>query len=766
MLRAALAAALALVGAGLAAGDSARIAYLFSRGDASDWTGERTGATRSTVSGVDDYPLDTIELPFAFPFYGQRFQNVSLGANGLVQVYDEVLGNTGNFQPAAGTDMRGTILGFFTDLNPNASAAAGGSVSYTQSPEHLTVYFDRIAFFGCAAESVSFALRLWWNGRIACNFTALPSPATAAPDAAADRCALVRRWATSGVIPPRPDPSVGALASLPNDQSRAFSSGGGGSRTYALWAEDTEGVYVERYVAPPTPLPSALPSAPDNWGVAALSAALGRWELCPVSEQVCVDGLNGTALRLTFAELACDPRRLGLHCAFFAAEEASRPFGAAAFLRTPLLPLGGPKAPSDPFFGVQAACAVPAGAMAAGADHGVDLQYVDGANATSPPFRSEDDQWRSFLRPLWDLAPAGGGAAAFSPLGVALRADAGGGAALIPPQAPCDSCGVPGGDGSSCGGACGSPYSVVDCRGSCDHAFVEDALGSCCEAPCVGQCSRNGSEEQCCMPDGCDGRCGSFGGDAACAALAAGEDELVLGLPGQSLIGEAGVRFNSSGARGSGAALNISAGVRVWVEVRELVAEDGGLGMDAAKRVALSRRGGGRLAPREEVEGPAVVDVAAQVLWGNVSEEAQLEELPTEGFLWLRVWQVGEEGVRYDTLFRDLFPRLSLLVPPHVCEGGLTLLGACAWAPGCSACLLVDDVLESIAPIEQSAVRRLSGGEGRRLTLGDFPKVLVPQPEKQSVTGAVCIAALTPEDCDAVIVDFERGVGERSIVVP
>ena len=79
------------------------------------------------------------------------------------------------------------------------------------------------------------------------------------------------------------------------------------------------------------------------------------------------------------------------------------------------------------------------------------------------------------------------------------------------------------------------------------------------------------------------------------------------------------------------------------------------------------------------------------------------------------------------------------------------------------ACLLVEDVLQSIAPIEQSAVRRLSAEHGsenerRTLTLGDFPKVLIPEPKEQSIIGAVCISEFTPASCDAAMLDYEVGL--------
>ena len=121
-----------------------------------------------SVSKTDDNPLQSIELPFTFPFMGMNTKIAYVNPNGGVQL------NT-KYVPACGstflgtactfnTTYYGTIAGYLCDLNPGAYTYSKIVKSYYLN--HLTISFKKIHFFGSSYYNNTFHISLGHDGYI------------------------------------------------------------------------------------------------------------------------------------------------------------------------------------------------------------------------------------------------------------------------------------------------------------------------------------------------------------------------------------------------------------------------------------------------------------------------------------------------------------------------------------------------------------------------------------------------------------------------
>ncbi len=108
-------------------------------GPAYEWNDiSATGTLLAVISQSDD-DFEAVDLPFAFPFFGQDFSRIYVASNGFVTVGAGAA--WGWHGPLPGFNMPpGEIAAFHTDLNP----AAGGHIYYLNGSDRTVIQFDQV----------------------------------------------------------------------------------------------------------------------------------------------------------------------------------------------------------------------------------------------------------------------------------------------------------------------------------------------------------------------------------------------------------------------------------------------------------------------------------------------------------------------------------------------------------------------------------------------------------------------------------------------
>jgi len=712
----------------------------------------------SIPAGADDWEdgMEPVDLPFQFPFFGDRFETLFIGANGHIQFTDRQTNSPFSFGPSV--DVTGNILPFYTDLIPR-NATSNSSISYTVNDDSVDIFFTEVPLWNCFEFQVSFTVRLAWTGRIQLYYRDLPPPATSdevlgrPPE---DQCRLSREATVVGIVPPVPDARLLVSHLLTPDQlaSPEPPDGNGTITTvyYAAWTARQEAVYIERLVdfLNETNLHTSRDRV--NAGAGVLNGTDPYWDLCPVSNSVCINDVSAAPLSVggdalvdpvsgnltfTFGELGCDPADLELKCQFYTAA-TDETFTADLVQRSAIVV---DVNDTTALFNRQIGCAFP-----------TDLRFNVLYNV-SLVYTYVQGMGFSEVRTL-------PGSPEF-----AISIDATG-ENSEPSPAACDACGVADSTANACFGACGPVYSKTDCDGGCTFEFVEDSEGVCCELTCIGACA-NGAA--CCLPLGCDGVCGTFALDDTCFELSAEDD--VVGVDVEDLDffqSEDPIPFQVStdGLEGRTAVVTLDSAISVELD-RPVFSPDVSFQRPSAPQVSISynvsRADGFEIVTNAPVNitGPAVVNLLAELRWPNATTEADLTVLVTSGTIDLAVAQAGG----YPALQKEISVSLLMYLREAVCDL-FESTSSCGWAPGCILCGLVTGGRKRTPPLSRS--RRLSSAEGssveagaasgsRKLSLGVFPVAIVADPEDEVLSAGICLSGLGAERCDDVLLAYEAG---------
>lgn len=128
-----------------------------------DWVNAKSA---TTVYGDDT--TGRLELPFSFPFYGERYDSVYIGTNGYLTLVDEMLGFSDFFNvgiPSA-NPPNAAIYALWQDMWVIADDARVDYGTTRRTGRHgLVIEYANVALLG-ESEGGSFEVKLWDNGAI------------------------------------------------------------------------------------------------------------------------------------------------------------------------------------------------------------------------------------------------------------------------------------------------------------------------------------------------------------------------------------------------------------------------------------------------------------------------------------------------------------------------------------------------------------------------------------------------------------------------
>ncbi len=136
-----------------------------------------TAATPLTLTGDD--AVATVQLPFAFPFYGGAYRSAWVDTNGLLSFTDPGGSHpyTGGGQLPAPADPNALVAPFWDDLVVDASASVRTSSTGTGSGQRFVVEWRNVHRKGNTAERLSFGVVLAPDGTVTTNYDQLDTPA-------------------------------------------------------------------------------------------------------------------------------------------------------------------------------------------------------------------------------------------------------------------------------------------------------------------------------------------------------------------------------------------------------------------------------------------------------------------------------------------------------------------------------------------------------------------------------------------------------------
>jgi len=129
--------------------------------------------TLSTVSSVDDSPLDAVELEFRFPFAGRMTDWVWLNSNGAAQFspsspchsyFAHYTSSDTSGWCSPNTSYVNMAAPFLADLNPGGSPNA--TVLYAQSADLLVVSWNAVPLWDAQDSALAFSVTLYPSGRV------------------------------------------------------------------------------------------------------------------------------------------------------------------------------------------------------------------------------------------------------------------------------------------------------------------------------------------------------------------------------------------------------------------------------------------------------------------------------------------------------------------------------------------------------------------------------------------------------------------------
>ncbi|HEX8385513.1 MAG TPA: hypothetical protein VF576_04975, partial [Rubricoccaceae bacterium] len=119
------------------------------------WTDVRATGTRHPLSGSGD---GWVDLPFAFPFYGQTYTRVKVYADGLISFLPTYQGSTYNNRPIPYWDNPDLfVAGFWDDLDPSR---AGGVYTGTDARGRFVVQYHEVGLAGAAAPNARYTFQI------------------------------------------------------------------------------------------------------------------------------------------------------------------------------------------------------------------------------------------------------------------------------------------------------------------------------------------------------------------------------------------------------------------------------------------------------------------------------------------------------------------------------------------------------------------------------------------------------------------------------
>ena len=165
-----------LPGAALAATDS-DLSYGYVWADSDESFGPTLGSySVSTLSGVTDESTTTVNLGFTFEFYGTPYTQVTISDNGAIGFGASVASFLAYSNVGCLSGMSGStpaILGWFTDLNPDASGSTNviryGTIGSAPN-RAFVVHYDNVHHYDLGTNPVEFQIILGENGVIEMQF--------------------------------------------------------------------------------------------------------------------------------------------------------------------------------------------------------------------------------------------------------------------------------------------------------------------------------------------------------------------------------------------------------------------------------------------------------------------------------------------------------------------------------------------------------------------------------------------------------------------
>ncbi|HEX9952283.1 MAG TPA: choice-of-anchor D domain-containing protein [Rubricoccaceae bacterium] len=119
------------------------------------WTDIRATGTRHTLTSSGGVWVD---LPFAFPFYGQTYTRVKVYADGLISFLPTYQGSTSNNRPVPYWDNPDLfIAGFWDDLDPSR---AGGVYTGTDARGRFVVQYHEVGLAGSTAPDARYTFQI------------------------------------------------------------------------------------------------------------------------------------------------------------------------------------------------------------------------------------------------------------------------------------------------------------------------------------------------------------------------------------------------------------------------------------------------------------------------------------------------------------------------------------------------------------------------------------------------------------------------------
>eukprot|EP01041_Mallomonas_annulata_P009600 gene9600-19954_t len=135
----------------------------------------------SIVSNSNDNPMERVNLPFVFPFFGENHNTVVINPNGALQFDSTNIPPCGPFFGGGKNDCGlensyyGIIAGFLTDLNPPGSITGEIRLS-SDNQSQILISYNNIPYFGKPLALNSFHILLHKNGHIGIELDNIQRP--------------------------------------------------------------------------------------------------------------------------------------------------------------------------------------------------------------------------------------------------------------------------------------------------------------------------------------------------------------------------------------------------------------------------------------------------------------------------------------------------------------------------------------------------------------------------------------------------------------
>ncbi|MBQ1076654.1 hypothetical protein KBX06_26380 [Micromonospora sp. C31] len=157
--------------------------YLFPHTDDLGHTCSEQTATFSTAGNAlaltGDNAVTSVNLPFAFPFYGSAYRNAWVDTNGLLSFTDPGGSHPypGGGQLPAPADPNALLAPFWDDLVVDASASVRTATTGTGDDQRFTVEWRNVHRKGNTAQRLNFAAVLAPDGTVTTSYDQLDNDA-------------------------------------------------------------------------------------------------------------------------------------------------------------------------------------------------------------------------------------------------------------------------------------------------------------------------------------------------------------------------------------------------------------------------------------------------------------------------------------------------------------------------------------------------------------------------------------------------------------